>query len=76
MPQPIKDFEMLQLAFVSASTAIFAVLGFAIGVAIDGLSPPSLIPAVAGGFGGFGIGCATLRVLRRWRARDDRRASA
>jgi len=66
---------MLQLAFVSACSAIFAVMGFAIGIAINGLSPASLIPAVAGGFGGFGIGSATLDVIRRWRTCDDRRAS-
>lgn len=59
---------MAQLAFVSACTAALAVVGHAMGVTLHGQTPAALVPAVAGGAGGFGIGCAALDVVRRWRA--------
>jgi hypothetical protein len=59
---------MGQLAFVSACTAVLAVAGHAMGVTLHGQTAAALVPAVAGGAGGFGIGCAALDVLRRWRA--------
>lgn len=59
---------MLQLAFVSACTASLAVVGYSMGSTIHDASMAVLVPALAGGVGGFGIGCASLDVLRRWRA--------
>jgi hypothetical protein len=59
---------MKQLALVSFLTATLAVVGFHIGMTIHGVSVLSLIPALAGGLGGFGIGCASLDVARRWQA--------
>jgi hypothetical protein len=58
---------MRQLAFVSSLTAILAVAGFSIGLAIHGATAFAIVPATAGGLGGFGMGCAILDVLRRWR---------
>jgi hypothetical protein len=58
---------MFQLALVSTCTAVLALVGHQLGVTIHGVGTAALIPAVAGGLGGFGIGCAALEVLRRWR---------
>lgn len=63
---------MAHLAFVSACTAVLAVVGHHLGVSIHGTAPAALIPALAGGLGGFGIGCAALDVLRRWRELPQR----
>lgn len=57
---------MLQMAFVSACTAVMAVIGFYLGFTIHGPAGASLVPALAGMAGGFGIGMASLDVLRRW----------
>ncbi len=57
---------MFQLALVSACTAILAVVGHSMGVTIHGMSAAAWIQAIAGGAGGFGIGCAALEVYRRW----------
>jgi hypothetical protein len=57
---------MFQLAFVSGCTAVLAVVGHYLGVTIHGMNPAALVPAVAGGAGGFGIGCAVLDIARRW----------
>jgi len=59
---------MRQMAFVSFCTAALAVVGFYLGSTIHGPSAAALVPTLAGGLGGFGIGCASLDVLRRWRA--------
>ena len=59
---------MLQMAFVSGCTAALAVVGFSMGHTVHGLSPATLVTTLAGAAGGFGIGCASLDVLRRWRA--------
>ena len=59
---------MGQLAFVSTCTAVLAVVGFWVGTTVHGSAAAALVPAAAGGAGGFGIGCAALDVLRRWRA--------
>jgi hypothetical protein len=59
---------MWQMAFVSSCTAVLAVIGFDMGSTIHGPTAAALLPALAGGAGGFGIGCASLDVLRRWRA--------
>jgi len=59
---------MWQMAFVSTCTAVLAVVGFYLGSTIHGASAAALLPTLAGGAGGFGIGCASLDVLRRWRA--------
>ena len=58
---------MLQLVFVSSCTATLAVSGFYLGSTIHGSAVTALIPALAGAAGGFGIGCASLDVIRRWR---------
>ena len=58
---------MFQLAYVSACTAMLAVVGHYLGVTIHGAGVTALIPAIAGGLGGFGVGCASLDVVRRWR---------
>jgi hypothetical protein len=58
---------MFQLAFVSACTAVLAVIGHGLGVTIHGQGISALFPAAAGGAGGFGIGCALIDVARRWR---------
>ena len=58
---------MFELAFVSTSTAVLAIVGHYLGIAIHGESLMALVPAIAGGAGGFGIGCACLDVARRWR---------
>lgn len=55
---------MWQMAFVSSSTAALAVVGFYMGFTIHGPTTTALFPTLAGG---FGIGCASLDVLRRWR---------
>ena len=63
---------MFKLAFVSSCTAILAVVGFYMGFTISGLTLSALVPSIAGGAGGFGIGCALLDVANRWRvARVD-----
>jgi hypothetical protein len=59
---------MWQMAFVSSCTATLAVVGFYMGSTIHGPAAAALIPTLAGGAGGFGIGCAALDALRRWRA--------
>ena len=59
---------MRQLMFVSMCTAVLAVVGFCIGITIHGPTLSALVPAIAGAAGGFGFGCATLDVIRRWRA--------
>jgi hypothetical protein len=59
---------MWQMAFVSACTSALAIVGFYIGQTIHGLTLATLITSLAGGSGGFGIGCASLDVLRRLRA--------
>ena len=56
---------MWQMAFVSSCTAVLAVVGFYMGSTIHGPSAAALLPTLAGGAGGFGIGCASLDVLRR-----------
>jgi hypothetical protein len=58
---------MFQLAFVSACSATFAVIGHDLDVTIHGTGWAAPIPAVAGALGGFDIGCASLDVVRRWR---------
>jgi len=58
---------MFQLAFVSACTAVLSVVGHGLGITIHGAGAAALIPAVAGGAGGFGIGCAVLDVAKKWR---------
>jgi hypothetical protein len=59
---------MRSMAFVSGCTAALAVLGFYMGHTLHGSTAAALVPSVAGAAGGFGVGCATLDVLRRWRA--------
>lgn len=59
---------MWQMAFVSSCTAALAVIGFYMGSTIHGPTATTLLPTLAGGAGGFGIGCVSLDVLRRWRA--------
>lgn len=56
------------MAFVSGCTAAFAVVGFYLGLTVHGVLSAALVPTVAGAAGGFGVGCASLDVLRRWRA--------
>jgi hypothetical protein len=63
---------MRQTVFISTTTAILAVLGFCLGITIHGPGIVAWIPAIAGGAGGFGIGCAFLHVVRRWRDRAFR----
>ena len=50
------------------STAFFASVGLAIGAAIHGTSPWTLVQVISGAAGGFGIGWAGLGVVDRWRA--------
>jgi len=57
---------MRKMAFVWASAATFAVIGFCLGYVIHGVVADALVPALAGGAGGFGIGCGSVDVLRRW----------
>ncbi len=59
---------MAQMAFVSTCTAVLAVVGFYFGLTIHGTNFSALVPSIAGGAGGFGIGCAILDVGRRWGA--------
>jgi hypothetical protein len=59
---------MWQMAFVSSCTAALSVVGFYMGSIIHGPTAAALLPTLAGAAGGFGIGCASLDVLRRWRA--------
>jgi hypothetical protein len=59
---------MWQMAFVSAWTAVLAVVGYYLGSTVHGPSVQALICSLAGGAGGFGIGCSSIDVLRRWRA--------
>ena len=58
---------MFQIAFISACTALLAIVGHSLGVTIHGIGVAALIPAIAGGAGGFGIGCACLDVAHRWK---------
>ena len=58
---------MWQLAFVSTCTATLAVVGFFMGSTIHGPSVAAFLPSLAGGAGGFGIGCAVLDLVRRMR---------
>jgi hypothetical protein len=64
---------MRQMAFVSAWTAVLAVVGYFMGSTLHGPTLTALIPAIAGGAGGFGIGCASLEVWRRWQVSPGRR---
>ncbi|HUR55351.1 MAG TPA: hypothetical protein VMZ71_14555 [Gemmataceae bacterium] len=59
---------MRGMAFLSGSTAAFGAVGFYTGCTIYGPTSAALVPTLAGAAGGFGIGCAVLDVLRRWRA--------
>jgi len=59
---------MYQLAFISALTAAVAIVGHSLGVTIHGPGAAALVPAIAGAAGGFGMGCAVLDVVRRWRS--------
>ena len=45
---------MVKMAFVSASAATFAVIGFYLGYAIHGAAVDVVVPTLAGGAGGFG----------------------
>jgi hypothetical protein len=63
---------MFQIGFVSACTALLAIIGHSLGVTIHGIGLAALIPALAGAAGGFGIGCACLDVARRWRLSASR----
>ena len=63
---------MIQLLFVSTCMAVLAITGHSLGITIHGHSPAALFPAIAGAAGGFGIGCACLDVLRRWRISSER----
>jgi hypothetical protein len=59
---------MWRLAFVLACTAALSVVGLVVGLTVHGSTTAAIIPTVAGGMGGFGIGSACLDVLRRWRS--------
>jgi hypothetical protein len=59
---------MWQMAYVSAWTAVLAVVGYYMGSTVHGPSVLALICSSAGAAGGFGIGCSSIDVLRRWRA--------
>jgi hypothetical protein len=58
---------MRSLAIV-LSTACFASVGLALGVAVHGPSPWALVQLTSGAAGGLGIGWAGLNVVDRWRA--------
>ena len=58
---------MSQLMFVSICTVVLAAVGFCIGFTIHGETIWVSVPTIAGAVGGFGIGCAALDVIRRWR---------
>ena len=60
---------MKSIAIVSTLAAIMAVVGFCIGITVHGTALAALLPAVAGGLGGAGIGYACLDVTRRLRGR-------
>ncbi len=62
-----EDTSMVKMAFVSSCTAVLAVIGFYMGFTISGPTLSALVPAIAGGAGGYGIGCALLDVANRWR---------
>ena len=66
---------MWKAAFASTCTAALAAAGFWIGVTIHGPAPAAIVPTLAGAAGGFGIGWASLDVLRRWRSQGTRRAA-
>ena len=59
---------MLRVALVVTCTAVLAVAGYFIGSTIHGNGAATLAPTLAGAAGGLGIGCASLDVMRRWRA--------
>jgi hypothetical protein len=58
---------VLRAAFLLACTAALGAVGYFIGHTIHGLTPAAVLPTLAGAAGGFGIGCASLDVARRWR---------
>lgn len=59
---------MRHLIFVLICTAVLAAVGYCIGFTIHGPTLSTIVPTIAGAAGGFGVGCATLDVIRRWRA--------
>ena len=58
---------MPQLMFISICTVVLAAVGLCIGITIHGATIWASVPGIAGAVGGFGIGCAALDVIRRWR---------
>ena len=64
--------SMTAMLFVSASTAALAVVGFHLGYVIHESAAAALVPTLAGGAGGFGIGWSGLDVARRWRTVPNR----
>ena len=59
---------MRQSMFILICTAVLAAVGYCIGFTIHGPTLSTIVPTIAGAAGGFGVGCATLDVIRRWRA--------
>ena len=57
---------MWHTAFVTACAVLLAVIGYQFGYTIHASVAAALVPAVAGGLGGFGIGFASIDVWRRW----------